>query len=111
MDILSSYVVFKLIISVMAVVALAEISGRTGPAWGGILSGLPLGTGITVYFISREQGVAFMIQGIPWGIAGLAASLVFCAAYLWVALKIGRRSLSVLTAGIAGLLLFLARGA
>jgi hypothetical protein len=92
------------------VVALAEISGRVGPALGGILSGLPLGTGIMVYFISREQGTAFMIQGIPWGIAGLSASLVFCTAYLWTALKIGRRFLSVLMASIAGFLLFLAVG-
>jgi hypothetical protein len=94
----------------VAVMALTEISGRVGPAWGGILSGFPLGTGIMVYFISREQGLAFMIQGIPWGIAGLSASLIFCTAYLWIALKINRRFLSILMASIISFLLFLGAG-
>lgn len=90
--------------------ALTEISRRVGPAWGGILSGFPLGTGIMVYFIAREQGLAFMIRGIPWGIAGLSASLVFCTTYLWIALKISRRFLSILMASIISFLLFLVAG-
>lgn len=92
------------------VVALAEISERVNPLLSGILSGLPLGIGITVYFISLEKGISFVIKGIPWGIAGLAATIILCVAYLWVSLKIRNRLLSIILASVSGIALFLLAG-
>lgn len=72
----------KILISVATVVGLAEIAKRVDPVLSGVLLGLPLGAGLTVYFVSHEQGIDFLLPGLPWAIAGLASALVFCLAYL-----------------------------
>ncbi|PZE21699.1 hypothetical protein [Paenibacillus xerothermodurans] len=89
---LGGTLIIKLIISVFIIVGLAEISKRTSPQVGGIIAGLPLGTGLSIYFISYEQGVGFAVAGMPWGIAGLAASLICCLTYLITARGAARGS-------------------
>ena len=101
----------KLIISIAVVVGLAEIAKRVDPALSGVLLGLPLGAGLTVYFISFEQGVEFLLPGIPWAIAGLASSLLFCLGYLWGGnIKTGR-IVSVVSGSLAATALFFLSGA
>lgn len=72
----------KVIISILVVVILTEVSKRVNPTLGGILSGVPLGAGLSVYFISYSEGIEFMVQGIPWGIGGLVSAIAFCFFYL-----------------------------
>jgi hypothetical protein len=67
-NVLGMLVLIKLVLSVIIIVAIAEISKKISPQIGGIISGLPLGTGLSIYFISYEQGVDFTIKGVPWGI-------------------------------------------
>ena len=43
--------------------------------------GLPLGAGLSTYFLAYEQGIPFLLQAIPWGILGLSSSLLFALAY------------------------------
>lgn len=71
----------KILITLILVILLTEISKRVRPAVGGILMGLPLGAGLSTYFLAYEQGIPFLIQAIPWGILGLSSSLVFSLAY------------------------------
>src|SRR5665648_343395 len=47
-----SLILIKILISTVIVVLLAEISTRINPFLGGILSGLPLGAGLSVYFVT-----------------------------------------------------------
>lgn len=75
-------IIVKILISISMVLILAEIAKRVNPALSGIVSGLPLGTGMSVYFIALQEGIPFMTGGIPWGIAGLASSISFCLTYL-----------------------------
>lgn len=104
--------VYKLIVSILTVVALAEVSKRAGALLGGILAGLPLGAGIAVYFISYEQSVPFMVEGIPWGIAGLSSSLIFCAIYLVVSSRLQASSvpLSIILSSTAAISSFMLWG-
>ncbi len=74
-------IVVKIVISISVVLILAEIAKRVNPALSGIVSGLPLGTGLSVYFIALQEGIPFMTGGIPWGVAGLASSVSFCLTY------------------------------
>ncbi len=74
----------KLAVTIFIVLALAEVSRRVSPGLAGILSGLPLGAGLTMYFVAREQGSAFALAAVPWGILGLSSSIVFSLAYLLV---------------------------
>ncbi len=74
----------KLAVTVAIVLALTEVSRRVSPTLAGILSGLPLGAGLTMYFVAAEQGSAFALDAVPWGILGLSSSTVFSLAYLLV---------------------------
>lgn len=71
----------KILISILIVVLLAEISTRINPFFGGLLSGLPLGAGLSVYFICYQEGIPFLVTGIPWGISALSSSILFCFFY------------------------------
>jgi hypothetical protein len=73
----------KFFLTVFCVLALSEIAKRIHPAVAGILMGLPLNAAISSYFFHYEQGFAFLMQTIPWGIAGLCSTTVFALAYLW----------------------------
>lgn len=50
-------IVVKFLLAVLSVVVLEEISKRINPVLGGLLSGLLLGTGLSVYFITYQRGV------------------------------------------------------
>ena len=82
----------KIAIAAATVVGLAEIAKRIDPVLSGVLLGLPLGAGLSVYFVAAEQGVDFVVPGLPWAIAGLCSAVVFCTVYLAVGqrLKCGR---------------------
>jgi hypothetical protein len=72
----------KFFITVFCVIILSEVAKRINPSAAGILMGLPLGSAISSYFFTFEQGVGFMLETIPWGIAGLSSTVVFSLAYL-----------------------------
>lgn len=78
----------KALVSIAVVIGLAEISKRVNPILGGILNGLPLATGLSVYFLAFEKGTAYILPGIPWGIASLGGSLSFCLAYRAVSITV-----------------------
>jgi hypothetical protein len=94
----------KIIIPILVVIGLAEISRRINPLLGGILNGLPLGTGLTVYFIALEKGPAYILPGIPWGIAALSGSLLFCFVYYYISqiLKTLPRPAVILISALSG---------
>lgn len=101
----------KLFLAYFMIVALAEISKRVNPELGGTLAGLPLGAGLSIYFITFEQGMDFTLRGIPWGIAGLAASIIFCFTYfLSLNLVPNNKGLSILLSSMAGTVMFMAAG-
>ncbi|HCL56135.1 MAG TPA: hypothetical protein DHW82_03890 [Spirochaetia bacterium] len=104
--------IIKILVSIFMVIFLAEIAKRVNPVLGGILSGLPLGTGLSVYFISYEQGIDFFIPAIPWGIAALASSLLFCFVYFKAGqfFSAGRKLLGMFGCSLLGFLVFFLSG-
>jgi hypothetical protein len=74
----------KFFLTVFGVIALSEIAKRVHPAAAGILMGLPLNAAISSFFFHYEQGFVFLMETIPWGIAGLSSTTVFALAYLWM---------------------------
>lgn len=95
----------KALISIAVVIGLAEISKRVNPVLGGILNGLPLATGLSVYFLAFEKGTAYILPGIPWGIASLGGSLSFCLAYRTVSntVRSAPRAGSIVLSSLAGI--------
>ncbi|HRX16909.1 MAG TPA: MFS transporter [Spirochaetota bacterium] len=70
----------KIIISVTVILALIYVSERNAKL-GGIFAGLPIGTGIMVFFYAIEQGNNFMLASIPYAISGLSSTLAFTAGF------------------------------
>lgn len=99
----------KLAVSLIIVLLLAEITKRMNPVMGGLISGLPLGAGLSVYFVSSSLGLDFMLRGIPWAIAGLSSSLLFCLSYFLAGKlsKFENKYLIILGSSLAGFGAFL----
>jgi len=105
-------VLLKIAIAAVTVVVLAEIAKRVDPVLSGVLLGLPLGAGLSVYFVALEQGVDFIVPGLPWAIAGLCAAMIFCTVYLFTGLrlKVGRQ-LGIFCCSVAAAAAFFVSGA
>ena len=73
-------ILIKALVSVCAVTGIVFIAERN-PRIGGLLTGLPLGAGIVLFFYAFEQGPHFVVDSIPYGIAGLSATLAFAAGF------------------------------
>ena len=105
-------ILIKIIISTIIVVLLAEISTRVNPVLGGIFSGLPLGAGLSVYFISYQEGIPFLVRGIPWGISALSSSILFCFFYLVTGryFKLKNNLISITASSFMGFISFFISG-
>lgn len=101
-----SLIAIKTIISVLVILGLIFISERN-PKLGGLLIVLPIGTGIIVFFYGIEKGVYFVIQGVPYGIAGLVSSLYFAVDFfLGGKLFTQRKIVNIISSILTGLSLF-----
>jgi len=102
----------KFAITVVMVVGLSEVARRVNPRIAGILVGLPLGAGLSAYFFTIERGVEFTLAAVPWGIAGLSASIVFSLAYLLAGrhIHVSGRILPVIVSSIAAIAAYFATG-
>ncbi|MGF7047694.1 putative membrane protein (GlpM family) [Paenibacillus sp. DS2015] len=107
-----TFLVIKLLVSILVVIAITEISKRVNPELGGIISGLPLGTGLSVYFISYEMGTDYILHAIPWGITGLVSSILFCLAYFMVGryLVNCKKNIQIIFSSFLSILLFIITG-
>lgn len=100
----------KFAITVAMVLALSEVARRSNPRLAGVLVGLPLGAGLSVYFFTLERGVSFTLAALPWGVAGLSAALAFSLAYAAAGrlFKLPGRVRPVLASSLAGIACYVA---
>jgi hypothetical protein len=99
-------IIIKVLVSILAVLALFFVSERS-PKLGGILAGIPLGTGIMVFFFGIEQGAPFVMQGIPYSITALVSMLFFTIGfYIGGKYFLNHPILHVISALFIGLLCF-----
>lgn len=104
-------VFLKVIITIIVVTGLSIVAERVSPRAAGILSGYPLGSAISLFFIGLEQGAEFAGASALYNVAGMAALLSFFFIYYLVSRRMNRlpaRQWSILAASAAGLCGFLA---
>lgn len=99
-------ILLKIVITVVIVTTLSIIAERISPRAAGILSGYPLGTAISLFFIGLEQGAGFAAISAVYAIAGMAALLTFFYCYYLVSAQAGR--FSIIAASLAATAGFLA---
>lgn len=102
-------ILIKIAVTTAIVTALSIIAERVSPRAAGILSGYPLGTAISLFFIGLEQGPAYAGESAVYTAAGIAAQLVFYFGYYFVSLR--ARRWAILAASLAALAGFLGASA
>jgi len=73
--------IIKSISVVVLVLSLSFIAEKLSPKVSGILSGLPVGSSITLVFFAIENGVDYVTNVALYNIHGLFAALAFCIGY------------------------------
>jgi hypothetical protein len=100
------YYIVKIFLPVIVISLLTLLSERK-PKLGGLLSGLPIGAGILIFFYGIEQGIDFVAQGIPYGIAGITSSFTFAIGFYFGGRYFqSQRLLNILSAFTLGFIAF-----
>jgi len=73
----------KILVTFSTVLLLSWIASRSGPKLAGLMSGFPLGSAISLYFIGMEQGADFAAIASIHSLGGLTSSLCLAGAYWW----------------------------
>ncbi|GAA3928593.1 hypothetical protein [Litoribacillus peritrichatus] len=102
----------KILVSILVVVGLSAIAERVSPKVAGILSGYPLGTAISLFFIGIENGVDFATHASVFTLSGLTASLTLVFGYYHASRVTAHLSLpvSVFISVLASVSVFLSIG-
>lgn len=79
----------KLLVTPLLMWAISLAARRWGSLLGGLLSGLPITSGLVMTFLSLEQGSAFALSAVPGALGGLAAVQATYAFYLYATRKVG----------------------
>ena len=104
---LSSLLLVKLAVTMVAVVGLSLVAERLSTRLAGVLAGFPHGIAIVLYFIGVEQGADFAAQAAGFATAGLAANVGLAFAYARLSARFGTASLAVPGAALGAVAAFL----
>lgn len=98
-------IIIKVIISVSVVLVLSYIAEAVSSKWAGIISGLPTGSAIMLYFYAFENGLAFARESALYNMIGLVAMQSFIFGY-YISSKFIRQS-GIFLSSIIGLFFYL----
>lgn len=73
--------IIKAVAVVVLVLSLTTVAEKVSAKASGMLSGLPIGSSITLLFFAIEYGVDYVQQTALYNIHGLFAALAFCVGY------------------------------
>lgn len=77
----------KFLLAVSTVVLLSELFERINPKIAGVLSGYPVGVGLSLFFFGLENGAEFASRSALFNIAGIATFLSFIGIYFFASKK------------------------
>ncbi len=92
--------IVKLLVATGVVLGLSVVTERASPKLAGLLSGLPIGTVITLFFIGLENGTSFASDAAIYNMAGLIAMQSLLFVYYKASAALGKNSL-LLSAGLS----------
>jgi len=101
---MSALIVYKICITMLAVLGLSFVAEKISARLAGLLAGYPIGTAIILHFYALEYGVEFAADAAIFNLCGLLASQ--CFAYTYYRASQRTKSLFLITAmALAGYLL------
>ena len=84
---MSALLLYKLSITMLAVLGLSFVAEKVSVRLAGLLSGYPIGTAIILHFYGLEYGAQFAADAAIYNLCGLLASQCFAYTYYRVAQK------------------------
>ncbi|KIY40680.1 membrane protein [Pseudomonas sp. 10-1B] len=93
----------KLIVTPLLMWAISLAARRWGGLLGGLLSGMPITSGLVMTFLCLEQGTAFALGALPGALGGLAAVQATYTFYLLATRRLGVASAVLLALLFYGL--------
>ena len=78
--------------SAAVVLGLTFVAERVGPRIAGLLSGAPLTAVLVYFFVGRDLGTGYVVEGIPHSISSFTGTLCFVLTYYWVSARLDRFS-------------------
>lgn len=82
----------KIFVSVFVVLGLSWIAEHVNPRIAGILSGMPLGAVLILFFVGIELGPQFAAESALYAIPSLVSTISFAIGYYWGSLSKSRYS-------------------
>lgn len=73
--------IIKIILSSLIIISLALVAQRVSSKVAGLLSALPMGTALVLFFYGLEYGSSYVAEVSSFNILGLSASLIFVLFY------------------------------
>ena len=95
----------KFVISISVVLLLSYLAEKFSAKWAGIISGLPTGSAITLYFYAYENGLEFASESALYNMIGLVAMQAFIAGY-YITSKFIKQP-SILSSTLFGVIFYL----
>jgi hypothetical protein len=84
------------------VLAVTWTAERVHPRVGGLITAVPMASGLTLLFLGLEVGPAFAGETAFWFVPSLASTLWFCFGYLALARLVEPRRVLAIGTGVAG---------
>ncbi len=100
---MSAILLYKICITMLAVLGLSFVAEKISARLAGLLSGYPIGTAIILHFYGLEYGAGFAADAAIFNLCGLLASQCFAYAYYRASL----RSKSVFAVSMAAIAAYL----
>lgn len=82
MDSILTEFLVRVAMTAIIVIVVVELAARAGPAFGGIIAGLPIVLGPGYYFMLREQPPAYVADAVLLSLAALTATQIFLLTYV-----------------------------
>jgi len=83
----------KIIVSILFVLFLSFLAEKTGPKYAGIISGVPTGTAIILFFFGLEQGPVFAAESSVFNLVGMVSMQVLLLLYYFFSLRLKKLEL------------------
>lgn len=88
--IITALLIIKIIVTILFVLILSLLAEYVNPKVSGIISGIPTGTAIILFFYALEQGTDFASQSSLFNLVGMLSMQVFIYLYFMASSKNGK---------------------
>ena len=93
--IITAFLIIKFLVAILFVLFLSWLAEHVSPEMSGIISGIPTGTAIILFFYGLEQGADFASQSSLFNLVGMISMQAFIYIYYKMSTKNSKSNILV----------------